>query len=1069
MKSNLLNANKRLLQLKKSFWATFACLFIILSFQESVIAKDNYLKTNKNLTAVRKSINGTITDSKGEPLIGVSIKVKGSNSGTLTDINGKFTINVPEGSTLVISYLGFETREVKVAAQTEINITLNESKNSLDEVIITGYGEKKRSEIVGSVATITGEELMDIPAPNIAGAMRNRIAGVGVSQVSGRPGSGISLNIRNSTTSPTVPGGREDPLYVIDGITVEKDIFDNLDASMIETMTILKDASAAIYGAAGAKGVLLVTTKRGKIGKPSISYNGYIGVSDASRTPDMLSGFEHASLMNETFRVNNAGQSNFFSPTDLEYISSLNNESWYDQLWKASTTQRHNMSISGGSDKITFFAGGSYQNENANYAGMKFDKYSFRSGLTATILNGLKADINFNVDHSVRNAQHNLTENDAAFFESMITVPDWVPLSINDMLVNYNGNNPLGLLQSGYYDTRKSRGYRINASLSYQPSFLKGLSARVQVSQGSSGVNSRQYRPPYNLYNFNRFGNNGQLFTDELTQQPLGNPLFEAVSGNNTRVTPSLADANSYQGFFTLQYAKTIGKHTLDLTVGGEQTVSNNEFLSVFWTNQLIPGGEDWWAFDNNTLTRNDVRINENTKRSFFGRFNYDIDKKYLVEAVARLDASSSFASGNRWGLSPSIGLGWIVSKEDFFRDNISFINFLKFKVNYGITGDDRVEQRLWQERYLIDTSNGYLYGNNNGNSLNPGIFPNPNITWEKKQTFNAGIEMSLFNNKLDVGAEFFRNYTYDQFDRGGNNQFPLYSGFTAPVLNFRELYNWGSEFTIGYKAKIGKDLSLNSSMNFSYGNSVVDRTIYAPGNLVNNTPPNWLIAFGTDPRRYNSNNIGLRNSGMFRTQEQIDAFMVQNPNYRLYNQIPQPGWLYYEDTNGDGIINDWDMVLLNNNINPIIATGINLNLGYKSFNLSTNIAARIGGKVYYDGRARIAPSLTRNVLSIWEDRWTPDNPMEGRLPRFDDPSLTRNSDFWEVDGTTIRVNNMTLSYKVPAKIASRLGLGSARLLATGNNLWTIVNPLPYKDPNTSSAYDYPILRTISFGLSVNL
>jgi len=1038
------------------------------------ILEKESLRTEVRKAAKWENVTGTIKDSNGDPVAGVTVKIKGTNTGTVTDVNGVFRINLPTGNeTLVISFIGFNTQEIAVAGRTQLNIALAESTSMLDEVIFTGYGEKKRSEIVGSVATITGEELMDIPSSNIAGAMRNRIAGVGVNtQGGGRPGAPITLNIRNATTSPApIPLITAEPLYIIDGITVEREAFDNLDASMIENISILKDASAAIYGASGAKGVMLVTTKRGKQGKPSITYNGYVGVSDATRTPDMLSGYEHALLVNATNRVNNGPASNFFSPEDLEYIRGLNYESWYDQLWKPATTQRHNVGISGGSDKVTFFAGGSYQNENANFEGFTFDKYTFRSGITATILPGLKADIAFNVDQSIRGAQNNdANTNGAGIFSSLITTPEWVPLSIDGMLVNYNGSNPLGLLRSGYYENTKSRGYRINASLSYQPEFIKGLTARLQLSQGGNNANSRSYRPPYDLYNFVRMGNNGELFSNELQQQPIGDPTFAATTVQNARVNPTLSEANSYQGFFTLQYGRTFGLHSLDLTVGGEQSESNNESLGFFWNNQLIPGGEEWWAFDSNTLTRGNILRGEGSKRSFFGRFSYDIDKKYLLEGVARLDASSNFATGNRWGLSPSLGFGWIVSKEDFFKNNISFINFLKFKVNYGITGDDRVGSRFWQERYTIDTSNGYLYGTNNGNSLNPSVVPNLNITWEKKRTFNAGVEMSLLNNKIDIGMEFFQNYGYDVFDQGGNNLYPLYAGIIAPVINYREVYNWGSEFTIGYKGKIANEINFNANMNFSYGNSVVDRTIYAPGDfLITNLADGLATAFGTDPRVWNSGNLGLKNIGMFRTQDQVDAFMAENPNYRLYNQIPQPGWLYYEDTNEDGVINDLDLAPMYKRTNPAFASGINLGMSYKAFNLSTNIFAQFGGKVFYDSSARERPSATRNVITIWEDRWTPENPMEGKLPRFDDPSLNINSNFWAVDATTIRINNMTFSYRVPEKVASRLGLGSARLLATGNNLWTIVNPLPYKDPYIASAYNYPIMRTISLGLSVTL
>lgn len=1014
-------------------------------------------------------ISGKVLDADGKPVPGATILIKGSKAGVKTDENGVFNINVPEANSIIIvSYVGYKVQEINVGGLSTITVRL-ESLAAIDEVVVTGYGQKKKSEVIGSIASITGEELMDVPAPNIAGALRNRIAGVGVSQVSGRPGAAITLNVRGASTSTqgATIGATSEPLYIIDGITVDRETFDNLDASMIENISILKDASAAIYGAAGAKGVMLVTTKRGKVGKPSITYNGYVGQSDAARTPEMLSAYDHALLMNETNAVRNAPASDYFSAEDLEYIRGLNYKSWFEEMWQPSLTQRHNLSISGGGEKITFFAGGSYQNENANYAGMKYDKYSFRSGLTADIGKGLKADINFNVDHTSREAKHNLSESDAGFFESIIATPQWVPIKIDDYFVNYTANrNPLAYLESGYYNNRKSKGYRINTSLTYQPEFLKGLTARFQVSQGSGSANSRQYQEPFKAYNFVRRGQNQQLFTNELLPE---NPFIEVVTTRDARVAPTLSETNSYQGFLTVQYANTFGKHSVDAMVGGEQSEANAESLGVSWTNQLIPGGEDWWAFDNNTLTRGNIFRTESAKRSFFGRFNYDFNKTYLLEVVARVDASSNFALGNRWGWSPSVGAGWVVSNERFFSENVSFINFLKLKFNIGITGDDRVTQRLWQERFIIDTNNGYLFGANNGNSLNPSVIANPLITWEKKRTMNFGVEMSLFDNKLDLGAEFFQNKVYDGFDMGGADITPLYVGFLPPVINYREAYNWGSEFTIGYRTKIGKDVNVNASMNFSYGNSIITRVLYAPGKLLEaNIEDGLATAFGTDPRKYNSGNFGLQYLGTFRDQADVDAFMAKNPNYRSYNAIPQPGWMYFEDTNGDGVINDMDLAPMYENTNPIFASGITLGIGYKAFNLSTNINMRIGGKIAYDTRARIAASLSRNVLSIWEDRWTTENP-DGWMPRFDDPALTRNSTFWVVNGTMVRINNMTLSYRIPSTIASRAGLAGARLLVTGNNLWTLVNPLKYKDPYTSSAYDYPILRTISLGLSVNL
>lgn len=1026
-----------------------------------------------SLFAQQRQITGKVVDQKdGQPVPGVTVGIRGKTNNVSTNDKGEFALVAdPATDALVFSYVGYVRQVVPLAGKNNLTVNFVEESQSLDNdaVVVVGYGTKKRSEILGSVATITGSEIQDIPAPNLAGAMRNRIAGVGVSQTSGRPGSPITLNIRNATVSATAEqnGVTAEPLYIIDGITVTRDAFDNVDASMVESIAFLKDASAAIYGAAGAKGVVLVTTKRGAVGKPTLTYNGYLGVSDAAKEPEMLSAYNQALLLNDGYLQTGANATSFFSLADLEILKNTNYKSWYDEIWQSSTTQRHNLSLSGGNDKVTFFAGGSYQNEDGNFVGLNFDKYSFRSGVVATLANGLKADVNFNVDWSVRNAQHNLTDNDAPFFEQIVAVPRWVPNSIDGKFVNYSGVtlNPNAVINSGYYNKRKSKGYRINASLTYQPTFVKGLTARFQVSQGSNATNSRTYSPPYQVFNFARIGNNSALFTDQLLS------ATDAVSSANQRTTPGLAESNSYQGFATLQYGRTFGKHTFDIMAGGEQSESNSESLSIYRSNQLIPGGEDLFAFDINTLTLQNNDRTEAVKRSVFGRASYNFDKKYLLDFVIRSDASSNFAPGKRWGLSPSLGLGWIISQENFFKNTsfLDFVNYLKFKVNYGITGDDRVSSRLWQARYTIDTNNGYVYGDANANGLNPSFFPNPDLTWEKKRTLNVGIEATMFDNKLTVNVEAFQNRNYDGIDRGGNNLYPLYGGFTAPIVNYRETYNWGSEFSVGYRTNLTRDLKMNASVNFAYGNSINTRLIYAPGDLLNVVPNDWVTSFGTDPRRYNSNNIGLKTIGMFRTQADVDAFMKVNPNYRIYTRVPEPGFLYYEDNNGDGVITDSDMVPLFDSTNSWFSGGFNLDFSYKAFSLQTNIAARFGGKVFYDSRARTAPTLTKNVLTIWEDRWTQANPTQGKFPRADDPSITRNSDFWAVDGTTIRINSMTLSYKAPAKFANKLGLTGARLLVTGNNLWTLVNPLPYKDPYTASAWDYPILRTISVGLNVNL
>ncbi|MES2777395.1 MAG: SusC/RagA family TonB-linked outer membrane protein [Bacteroidota bacterium] len=1033
-----------------------------------------FLLLNCTCLLAQKTITGIVTDNAGKPVEGATVAIKGSTQRSLTNDKGMFSINVASGNAvLVISHIGMTRREMKVGDQNSLSITMMPEENTnLDDVVVVGYNTQKRSQTTGAVATIKAAQLEDVPAPNIAGALRGRMAGLGVSAISGRPGASISLNVRNSAISEQggLYGATTEPLYVIDNMIVGKSTFDNLDPSMVEDITILKDASAAIYGAAGAKGVILITTKRGKAGPPKLSYNGYYGTTDATRKPEMLSAYEHAKLLNDGYRINNIDTINLFSEKDLDYLKNLNYKSWFDEIWQASITQRHNLSVSGGSDRMTFFVGGAYQNENANYAGMKQDKYTLRSGLTAKLISGVRAEVNFNVDSRIRYSKNGTSENDQAFLEALIQVPRWVPISIDGKFVNNNnsqGNNPLGQIESGFYRSSKSRGYGINASLVYQPEsgFLKGLTARLQAAQSANGGRNDEYRPKYFIYNFQRFGNNSQLYTNQLTAT---SSQVTVLGGTNSRLIQSMDESSSMRIFFTLQYAKKIGRHDFNIIAGGEQSRSKGSGLEAYWQDQQIPNFDYYWAFTQAPIVSN-PSISESTKRSFFGRFSYNYGGKYTVEGITRFDASSNFAKNNIWGVFPTVGLGWLVSEENFFKKNVKFINYFKLRANMGLTGDDRVSSRLWQDRYRVNAQS-YLYNETLTPGLRPVIIPNPDITWEKKKTINVGAEISLLNNKLSLGVDLFSNHIYDAFDKGNDQNFPMYAGFTAPVVNYQVRYAWGSEFSIGYNHRVGKNLNLKASMNFSFGNSVIDRMFYNRY-LLWERMVEEMVTTGLDPRTYNGNNYGLITEGMFRNQDEVDAFLSKNPGYTIDGAVPQPGWLYFKDVDGDGIITDRDKTTMFKTIDSKFGTGMQLGVSYKSFALNVNIGASFGGKVFYDTKARRSnPTPQKNVPAFWTDRWSEANP-NGKFPRYDDPSMVAGweSTFWAVDGTTIRVNDMSIVYAVPPAVAKKVGLSNARLLITGNNLWVLKNPLKYKDPYSSYIYDYPTLRTMSVGLSVGL
>ncbi|WP_448698360.1 SusC/RagA family TonB-linked outer membrane protein [Mucilaginibacter sp. AW1-3] len=1038
----------------------FLLFFVMLAL--SVIAQ-----------AQNRTITGVVTgEGETEPLVGVTITVKGSTLATATDVKGKFSIKVTnlQNVTLGAKFIGFQYQEITVKpGETVANFALKATNSNLNEVVVVGYSTRKRSEVIGAVATIKASEIEDIPAPNMAGALRNRIAGLSVSQTSGRPGASITLNVRNSQIAATsAPGVTTEPLYVIDGVISTTDQFNAIDPSMVEDLTILKDASAAIYGASGSKGVILITTKKGRPGKPKFTYNGYTGISDAVAIPKMLSAYEQAKLINDNLDQQGfASNNSYFSQADLDYLKTAPYKSWFDELWKPAVMQRHNLQMSGGTEKLLFFVGGSYQNENANYAGMRNTKYGFRSGITATFSESLKADVSFNLNYGNKFSNNDIsTDQDQAFFQSLITTPQWVPIQINGMPVTIASvKNPLGIINSGYFANQSNTDYTINGALTYTPKPIPGLTMRFQMAQNGTSGHSTTYTAPYKQYDFVKTGNNNALYTETLLS------TGDGVSAANARYEPAQNYANRYQADITVNYSKSVGKHSITALVGGEQSQSSSENLDIYFQNQIIPNQTESWAFDP-ALTFKSNAKSESIKQSFFGRLSYDFAKKYYIDAVGRFDASTNFATENAWGFFPNVGVAWIVSEENFFKNisKISFISFLKVKANFGLTGDDRLAARLWQATYTVDPANtGYVYNNTNAPSANVTNYPNPDITWEKKRSLNLGLEAQFFNGKVTFGFDYFHDYVYDQFDKNGANNFPYYAGFPAQIVNNEDHHTYGTEFTLGYNTKFSKGLTFNGSVNFGFSSGYTSQVFQNPFQYFQNTPTDWQILQGVNPKVYNSGNIGLISKGVLKTQADVDALLRKNPNYTIYKLTPEPGWLDYEDTNNDGHIDDFDMVpMYKNGTDPVINLGWNLGLDYKGFSLRTNIVSRFGGHVFYDSKALVKPTLTVNVPAYWNDRWSPQNP-DGLLPRSDDASAGKNSTFWARSATMVRVNNMSLAYSIPANWLRRTGLSNVRLIITGNNLWTIVNPLSYKDPYTSSIYDYPTIRTISGGLTIGL
>jgi len=1069
MKTNLQTIKKRMLICKKSFGYVLGCAFIIISTQDSLIAKSSNLKSSINLNSSIEGYTGKVTDENGEPLVGVAVSVKNSKTGTVTDIDGKFTINAPEGATLVFSYLGFVSKEVIVRNQQVLTVVLQQTQSALDEVVVVGYGTKKRANVLGAVANIKAEEFEDLPVANLGTALANRVPGLGVSVASGKPGATTTITIRNPTlfgASGTL-GLTSDPLFVIDGLTVTKSDFDNLDASLVDNISFLKDASAAVYGAAGAKGVVLVTTKRGKQGKPRISYSSYFGVSDAVETPKVLSAYEHAKMLNDGYELNNTANTSRFSQADLDTLAKGSVASWYDQLWNASTLMRHTLNVSGGTDKITFFAGGNYYDEGGNFGDISIKKYGIRSGMDAQISPSFKASISLNTDYSKtdRNSLKNSGgDTEDLMARSMFLTPRWVPLMINGLPNNWAGMNPPGnwnpqaLFDSGNYERSNAQGLSLNASFIYTPKVIPGLSAKVQFGKFNRSGNSKQYFPRYKVYDFVRAGQNGQLFSNVPAST-------SSRLVNNDRLALSTNFNNSYQLIGSLNYAKKIKKHDFDILVLTEQTESNGDSFQTYRDVQQIPGVDEFFAFSASSTTVDPKGATEAGKRSYLGRLNYSYDNKYLLEAVARYDGSANFPPSTRWGLFPSVGLGWKVSEEKFFKNNVKFVNSLKLRANVGLVGDDRVQSYQYIARFTQTT--GALFGSTVTNGLDPNLYPNPDITWEKSFTQNYGLDATFLNDKLSFSVDVWHRHTYDGFDNYSVTGLPFTVGVSTGLKNYAAQNNWGTEFSVGYKNKFNKDWGFSLDANAGTSGNQLIQNYYSLSKLGGVTEYQDVMT-GKSSSTYSGSNYGYISKGIIRTNEQLEAILANNPNYKIGGAKPQVGFLDYEDINNDGVIDDKDITLMFDDISTKISFGLSFGISYKTLRLSTNASLALGGKKFYDSEARKVPTTSFSAPAFWADHWTPTTP-NAKYPRADAPLAKENSSFWAVSGTVARVNNMVLSYSMPKKIAEKYKIPEFRAYVTGTNLWNIYNPFGYKDPTTSNFASYPTLRTISLGLNISM
>jgi len=1029
--------------------------------------------------AQEQTVTGKVTDKEGKPLTGVTVKVKNNTTMTTTDENGVFSIKVPSAESIIsFTYVGFGVSEMKAGSGTPLSISLSAVESKMDEVVVVGYGAKKRANVLGAVGTMNPKEVEDIPFVNLSTALVNKVPGVSVSQSSGKPGASTTLRIRNPVTFGT--SGSAEPLYVIDGIAYNnpegKEFFDNLDATMVESISFLKDAAASVYGSRGANGVVLVTTKKGKPGKPKVTYTGSYGISSAPNIPQTLTAYEHAIALNNKYAARpawkNAGL--MYTQQELDYLQTHNYD-WMEEVWQDAHLQRHAINVSGGSDKITFFGGANYLKETGNLQDLYATRYGFRIGATAKITDDLNVDISFANDNAIQDrptpkgisafAGQNSDQNDQmnATIGALMLIPKWVPLYIDGQPVftTAPGWHPMEVQNTNTYARTNSRGQNITASLNYKIPFVDGLSFRVSYGHNSRNTLGKEYYVSYNLYDFQR-ENYSTLTTTGVTKQAViftnkpttTNPVRNIRNGNSLRNASDLA--KSYQFNQSINYKKSLGKHDIDVLLLAEQSESEAESFFANVEGQVIPGVDEFWGF---TLDRNFYdhasSRSEIGRASYLGRLNYAFNDKYLLEASFRADASPNFPADSRWGYFPSVAVGWKISEEDFFK-SIGFINSLKIRFQIGATGSDAVRNYQYLERYTQTT--GYLFGNTLTNGLNPNAIPNESITWEKALYKNLGFDGSFFNRRFNFSLDLFHRHNKDMLEAPTNTVPSTFGGAIAD-RNYAEMKTWGIEGSLGYEKTFGKDFGLSVQVNLGYTDNKVIKRYFGPNDTA------WKNPIGV---RTDRGIEGYIATGIVRSQADVDAWYAKHPGWTIDGDSLRVGYLNFQDLNGDNRITDLDRTRIADRSGSIWGAGFNIGLSWKGLRLSVNTSLSVGGTRVYDNSARRPPTENQGGLAFWNDTWSESNP-DARYPVINSPLLSETSTFWIVNGTTMRINNAQLSYTLSGKLKERYRIPDLRLFVTGTNLGSIINHQNYKDVGQNVAVDYPVLRTITFGANISL
>ena len=1014
-------------------------------------------------------ITGVVKSSSGETLPGVVVKIKNTPNAAVTDLNGKYAITVPNAqSVLIFTYLGFDVQEQVAGNNKVIDVTLKESQTELQEVVVVGYGTQKKGSVTGSVTSISSKDIEDIPSANLSSALAGRLSGVSISQGTGKPGTSATFSVRAQGTINNF-----DPLFVIDGIIRDKFAFDGLDASEVENISVLKDgASAAIYGSRAANGVVLITTKKGRIGKPVINYSGTMSMETPAMIPETMSAFEQATYLNDgswTSYITNPSstktdprtQSGWFSNDELEHFKTTN-YSWLEDAWQDPSSMRHTLNVSGGSEAVSYFIGGSYFDQIGSFENLKFNKYNLRGSIDATITKSLKASLSLSTDNRYDEKPNWNSDGDRDrmndLYKGLLLRTKFIPSMINDLPV-WNGIewHPLMLIseESGIH-TKKWQNTNADITLEYKVPQIKGLALKAMFNKMIRNSLVKRVNFPYTLYQFKAAGENNHYIdpVNEFTGQ-----TKIRDDGNYVKKDYSLNNNYQLNGFVT--YDLKLKKHSINSLFVYEQAEGSSERFDA-QRNQLVSWSIPEFFAAGSDPTQSVVgggSVGEFGRQSYVGRINYAYDDKYLIEAAFREDGSTQFAPEHRWGFFPSVSAGWRISSEPFFKNNVPFVEYLKLRGSVATLGNDAVGGWQWMLRYGLTT--GAVFENQQL-GIEPKELPNYALTWEKSRSYSLGFDSYLLKNSFSLSFDYFYRQTYDILDTR-TVSVPTTFGADLPKENYSAIDSKGFEIELGYNSDPVKKLQYYIKGNFGYADSRWVKRDEA----VNMRP--YLSEIGQKIGRI----WGYESTGIIRTQEQLDAIMTENPKMKVLGQDPVLGMLMYRDVRGpntdqpDGIITTDDKVVVVENTRPPVTYGFNLGGKWKGLMLDVFFQGLAGSQKVLDFRSG-GINYHTSTFKYKTDHWTETNPGASQ-PSAKGDKNNEISTFWVRDASFMRLRNVNLSYNIPSELTKRIGVNKVRAFVTGTNLFLLEDHIRWMDPEAVSLSDYPVMKSFSLGLNIGL